>query len=163
MSIGEADGEEPYLFQYVIGATRLGDGRIVVANYGSMAPWGDLVIVTPSKRYEIRAFAPDAAERRAQVRRDVLDTPVAEHFPAFASVMSDRVGHLWVEEYEAIGEEMDGALWTVFDPNGHVLGFVETPGGLEIFEIGEDYILARVVDELGVESVQLWPLERVGG
>ena len=29
--------------------------------------------------------------------------------------------------------------------------------------IGEDYILGRVVDELGVESIQLWPLERVGG
>ena len=348
VTIGAAEGEEPYLFQHVIGATRLGDGRIVVANYGSMelrifdgvsgthlatrggvgegpgefgdlmdvlrlpgdsimawgfplrasifdpagnfvrgfrmerqaettvglrpimpvaameggsilasvspahidtlvvelwdaegmlraplgshlaheprtwvgglnrtqtfgwdlklSPWGDLVIVTPSKRYEIRAFAADGtltrivrvehvprgpteadveayAEERvnsvseeavgmmgenledvlADTRREALATPVAEQFPAFASVMSDRAGHLWVEEYEVIGEEMDGALWTVFDPDGHVLGFVETPDGMEIFEIGDDYILARVVDELGVESVQLWPLERAGG
>ena len=27
----------------------------------------------------------------------------------------------------------------------------------------EDYILGRVVDELGVESVQVWRLERVEG
>ena len=53
-----------------------------------------------------------------------------------------------------------GLLWTVFDPEGQALGFVETPDGLEIDEIGEDYILGWVEDELGVESVQLWPLER---
>ena len=35
------------------------------------------------------------------------------------------------------------ALWTVFDPVGRILGFVETPDGLEIYEIGEDYILGR--------------------
>ena len=92
-----------------------------------------------------------------------MATPVSLYFPAFASIMSDRTGHLWVEEYEVVGEEVDGALWTVFDPDGHVLGFVETPDGIEIFEIGEDYILARIVDEMGVESVQLWPLERVEG
>ena len=36
VTIGAADGEEPYLFQHAIGATRLSDGRIVVADYGSM-------------------------------------------------------------------------------------------------------------------------------
>ena len=45
-------------------------------------------------------------------------------------------------------------------PGGHVLGYLETPSGLRIFEIGEDYILGRVWDELGVESVRVWPLER---
>lgn len=52
-----------------------------------LAPWGELAVVTASKRYEIRAFATDG-------------TLVAEYFPAFASVMSDRTGHLWVREYE---------------------------------------------------------------
>lgn len=314
VSIGDTDGEEPYLFQHAIGATRLGDGRIVVADYGSMelrifdgasgthlatvggmgegpgefgdlmdverlpgdsimtwgfplrlsvfdsagsfvrgfrlerqavttvglrpitpvaamedgsilasvsplhidtlvvelwdaegnlraslgshlaheprtrvggvnstqtfgwdlklAPWGELAVVTASKRYEIRAFATDGTlarivrledvprapteadieayidmevrarvpdsfaenvdEARAQARREIMATPVAEHFPAFASVMSDRTGHLWVREYEVVGEEADGVLWAVFDPDAHVLGFVETPEGLTI-------------------------------
>lgn len=43
---------------------------------------------------------------------------------------------------------------------GRVLGFVETPDRLEIFEIGEDYILGRSWDEMYVEYVQLWALER---
>jgi len=43
---------------------------------------------------------------------------------------------------------------------GRVLGFVETPGGLSIFEIGEDYILGSTTDEVDVEYVQLWELGR---
>ena len=96
------------------------------------------------------------AERRRQYR----SVPVAERMPAFTSVVVDGLHHLWVEEYELPGEERPGSLWTVFDPEGRVLGFVETPEGLEIFEIGEDYILGRSLDELDVEHVQVWPLER---
>lgn len=62
--------------------------------------------------------------------------------------------HLWVKEYETPGEERPGTLWTVFDPEGHALGFVETPEALSTYEIGEDYILTRVRDELGVEYVR---------
>lgn len=96
------------------------------------------------------------AEQRQQYR----SVPVAERMPAFTSVVVDRLHHLWVEEYELPGEERPGSLWTVFDPEGRVLGFVETPEGLEIFEILEDYILGRSLDELDVEQVQVWPLER---
>ena len=35
LDIGSADGDEPYLFNYVETALRLGDGTIVVANAGS--------------------------------------------------------------------------------------------------------------------------------
>ena len=59
-------------------------------------------------------------------------------------------------------EPRPAPLWTVFDPAGLVLGFVETPAELEIKEIGEDYILGRFVDEMGAEEFQVWPLERVG-
>ena len=34
-SIGVREGEEPYMLHNVFGATRLSDGRIVVANHGS--------------------------------------------------------------------------------------------------------------------------------
>ncbi len=101
--------------------------------------------------------------------------PVAESFPAFASgpdslggqrpgeIITDRVDHLWIREYDHPREERTAPLWTVFDPEGHVLGFVETPVGLMIYEIGEDYILGHSMDELGVESIQVWPLDRSVG
>lgn len=43
-----------------------------------------------------------------------------------------------------------------------MLGFVETPEVFSIYEIGEDYMLTWVRDELDVEYVQLWPLDRGG-
>ena len=75
--------------------------------------------------------------------------------------MADAVAHLWVEEYEST-DDFPMRLWTVFDPEGRVLGFFETPKDWRIHEIGEDYILVGVQDELGVETVQVWPLERSG-
>ena len=93
-------------------------------------------------------------------RRGYESVPVAEHFPAFESIVTDAVDHLWVEEYEFPGEERPGQLWTVFDPEGHMLGFVETPEVFSIYEIGEDYILTWVRGEMDVEYVQLWPLDR---
>ena len=160
-----------------------------------LATWGELAIVTPSDRYEIRAFEPDgtlarivrmehvrrsptgnhveayieaavsraAVNRRQQLRRHHSAAPVAEYFPAFSSVLGDRLGHLWVEEFDVPGEGEEGEGWTVFDPGGHVLGMVETPEGLEIYEIGEDYLLGKVEDELGVDYIQLWALNRGDG
>ena len=51
---------------------------------------------------------------------------------------------------------------SVWDTRGRhgVQGFVETPPGLVIHQIGEDVILGKVLDELGVEYVQLWGLDR---
>lgn len=99
----------------------------------------------------------------AELRRRYESVPVAEHFPAFESVRSDAVNHLWVAEYEFSEEEPPPRLWTVFDPEGRALGYVETPEGLWIHEIGEDYVLGTTFDELDVEHVQLWGLERSDG
>ncbi|MDE2764692.1 MAG: hypothetical protein OXK74_18215, partial [Gemmatimonadota bacterium] len=214
VSIGDIDGEDPYLLSYAWDATRLSDGRIVVAdrstselrvfdsdgNFGrsfnragaSQAPWevtrpelvrrdgsilgilaerenagtaevrilngegglhvslgdhrsrralyfsrelklglwGDLVVAAPSDRYELRAYADDGTlvriVRREHVPRvpraeDILVDPrlrpelripmeaemlrvpqskLEEAFPAFAEIMSDAAGYLWVREFE---------------------------------------------------------------
>ncbi len=105
-------------------------------------------------------FPPEMVE---QARKSFESTPLAEAFPAFSRVLSDAAGNLWVREYDFPREERPAPLWTVFDPEGRVLGFVETPKGLRIDQIGEDYILGHFRDELEVEYVQVWPLERSGG
>ncbi len=162
--------------------------------------WGDLIVVSPNHRYEIRAFGADGALVRIVRRehapripteadkqlyldreialRDGLEmpeelleeahrvfgsVPVVETFPAFSAILTDDAGYLWVREYDLPSEERPAPLWTVFDPGGNVLGFIETPKDVRIHHIGEDYILVRVQDELGVETVQVWPLERSGG
>ena len=159
------------------------------------AAWGELIIVSPTDHFELRAYRPDGsltrivrrdndvrnptqadldsyrAERRspdpsrssARNRNAALDALPAppESFPAFSAIEVDLLGNLWVREYNLPGQE-DRALWTVFDPEGLVQGFVETPQRLQIYEIGGDYILGKVLDELRVEYVQLWPLDRGG-
>ena len=153
--------------------------------------WGPLAIVSPTDRYEIRAYGAGGSvtrivrrnhEVRAPTQADldryradylasmnsaeytitpVLDAlSVPPSFPAFSAIEVDALGYLWVREYNLPGEE--GALWTVFDPDGIVQGFVETPADLRIFEIGADYVLGLVTDALDIEYVQLWELERAG-
>ncbi len=114
----------------------LGYGRQLVTGL-----WGDLVVVSPTSRYEIRAFRGDGSLDRIVRRDHVLRSPTEADREPF---VEDGMTH----------------ILTVFDPTGQVLGFVETPEGLRIFEIGEDYILGRTEDEFEVESVQIWPLER---
>lgn len=86
--------------------------------------------------------------------------PLVESFPAFRTLLTDGLDHLWVREATLPGMDRPAPLWTVFNPEGRVLGFIETPDGLTIMEIGADYILGRTTDDLGVESVQVWALER---
>ena len=176
--------------------------------------WGDLVVASPTNRYEIRAFRDDGtlarivrrehvpratteADREAYVEGELArveealaraaglpglegveirarmssmrgeegrelfgSTPLAATFPAFSTILSDASGNLWVREYDFPQEERPAPLWTVFDPEGRVLGFFETPKELRILQIGADYILAHSQDELDVEYVRVWPLER---
>ena len=152
------------------------------------AAWGELVAIGDQATYEIKAFAADGTlvrivrrdgelerptqadqisyyeqryadqppERRAESLRAVRDMPLVDSYPAFSGILSDRRGNLWVQERES-------SVWTVFDQEGRVRGLVETPAGLRIFEIGQDYILGRSRDELGIEYVQVWALDREAG
>ena len=157
------------------------------------AVWGDLVAIGVQDSYEIKAFAADGTlvrivrragdlvqptradqdayfaerfadwpdEQRTSALNDVKDMPLVDAYPAFAEILPDRAGYLWVREYRA--SDAGDAVWAVFDQEGRIQGLVETPAGLEVFEIGEDYLLGRATDDLGVESVQLWSLSREAG
>ena len=118
--------------------------------------------VTGGSYIEPRTGSPIPVELLDLRRQFFESVPLAEHFPAFSAVLGDDTGHLWVREYDYPQEEGTAPLWTVFDPNGRVLGYVETPEGLRIQRIGEDHVMGRIEDELGVEYVQVWPLERSG-
>ncbi|UCF19485.1 MAG: hypothetical protein JSU87_16435 [Gemmatimonadota bacterium] len=76
--------------------------------------------------------------------------------PAYSDIVVDLEGNLWVGEYRRPGD--DQPRWTVFDPDGVMLGIVETPQRFRIFEIGGDYVLGRGVDELDVEHIHVYRL-----
>ncbi len=99
-------------------------------------------------------------QRLEMARQGYGDMPLVEQFPAFRMLLTDPLDHLWVREATLPGIDRPAPLWTVFDPEGRALGFIETPDGLTVFEIGADYLLGRMTDDVGVESVQVWALER---
>ena len=136
--------------------------RIVRLDRALRAPTPDEVATYIEARVA-ESVPRETESEKARLRRQYQSVPVAEHIPVFASIMSDAVSHLWVGEYEFSAEERPPRLWTVFDPEGGVLGLVETPEGLFIHEIGEDYVLGTTWDALYVEYVQVWPLERSAG
>jgi hypothetical protein len=87
--------------------------------------------------------------------------PRHETFPAFHSLMADHSGNLWVRDY-LVPDDVR-TVWTVFDTEGTALGRVQTPTGLQIFEIGEDYVLGVWKDELEVEWLRLHAIEKPEG
>ena len=90
--------------------------------------------------------------------------PLVDSYPAFEEIVTDLAGYLWVREYRMFDMLGEGdVVWTVFDPEGRIEGLVETPVGLEIFEIGEDYVLGVVGGGLGGEFVRLGALDRGAG
>ena len=99
------------------------------------------------------------SDRRPQMAEMYEGFPAVESFPAFASLKVDARGYLWVEEFAMPDDER--TVWTVFDPEGQVQGFVETPMGLDVYEMGDDYMLGRVRDDFDVEFVQMWGLTRI--
>ena len=97
---------------------------------------------------------PEFRQRRAEV---LASLPAPEFRPAYSALTTDRTGNLWMRE-TALPGEPNG--WTVFDPDGGMLGPIELPAGFEPLRIGDDFVLGVVTDDLGVERVQLYSLEK---
>lgn len=155
--------------------------------------WGGLIVISPSDQYEIRAYEPGGALRlivrrehstrrvtqaeidayvanrlanadpqaRPTLERVMAGLPPVDSYPAFAELLVDEAGDLWVREYARPGDER--SVWTIFQSDGRVRGLLETPAGLTVHQVGSDFLLGTDIDELGVERVQLWTLDRTGG
>lgn len=185
VSLGAHPGEEWFSSPAAAMARPHPFGRSTISTI-----WGDLAVVSPNDRYELRAYSSAGSltriirrdhelrsptrteleewlaetyadlpeERRTRLFQQLDGMAPVEFFPAFEALESDPLGYLWVQEYPLPGEQDN--VWAVFGPGGRILGFVETPLGLDVFEIGEDYVLGMAADENDVERVQLWPLDR---
>lgn len=86
--------------------------------------------------------------------------PLPDLFPAYEQIIQDRAGNLWVAEYPVLEEP---PLWQVFTPDGHWLGSVATPPGGRISEIGSNYVLGTWKDEMDIETVRMYSLEKPEG
>lgn len=90
-----------------------------------------------------------------------------DFMPTYSEIRVAKDGHLWVlTDNDHFVEEFDldpppaAGHWDVFTQQGRWLGEVVTPPGFDIHEIGDDYLLGVVTNELDVQFVAYFPLER---
>ena len=139
----------------------------------AFAPTGELVRLIRLDREPIRTTEEDkqryieesvpdrVGEERARELRALFEhLPASETFPAYGQLKADALGFLWVEEYRLPGEEVP--IWKIFDPDGALVGRVSLPLDVGILEMGADYLLGIRLDEMDVEYVELYGLERPG-
>ena len=86
------------------------------------------------------------------------EVPFPDALPTFDGLLVDRTGHLWVERYQPFWD--DSRTWSILSPDGLWLGDLDTPPALRITEIGADYVLGVWKDEMDVEFVRMYALDR---
>jgi hypothetical protein len=95
------------------------------------------------------------------MRRHLAEWPRAEHKPAISDLVVDDLGHVWVGEYRAFWMKSEAPRsWTVFDPDGRMLGRVPLPSTFVPLHIGPDFVLGVWRDDVDVEHVRVYPLAR---
>lgn len=87
----------------------------------------------------------------------VAEMPPRETHPAFATLKVDRLGYVWVGRHQC---DTDVLAWDVYAPDGRPVGRLLTDRDLTLLDIGEDYLLILVRDELDREIVRRVALER---
>lgn len=104
-----------------------------------------------------------SAEKQGVMDRERLvlsAAPSPDVFPFFGELFIDKQGFLWLED---LRRGPDARIrYRIFGPEGGMLGSVAVPEDLGFLEIGEDYILGVRTDDLGVEYVDMYQLERGG-
>jgi hypothetical protein len=94
-----------------------------------------------------------------------------EYRAPFDELRVDRTGHLWVRNthprydrnYTSFRVRFPfGWTWDVFDPEGRWLTTLTLPSSFRVHDIGEDYILGVWKDDMDVEYVRMYALDRGG-
>ncbi len=109
-------------------------------------------------------FPPEEIDRVERMWRDFRRAPV---LPVLRSIHVDTTGHLWLQPYYVAGA--DPPPFEIHAPDGSWLGSVSVPSGLQrafvqyqapYLEIGADYVLGVWTDELDVQYVRMYRINR---
>ncbi|MBT8396809.1 MAG: hypothetical protein HKO65_05725 [Gemmatimonadetes bacterium] len=93
----------------------------------------------------------------------VLDqVPVPLERPSFSDLTLDSQRNLWVRLGPIEGSTESTIRYLVFGPDGSLLGEIRLPP-IQVFEIGEDYVLGLFRDDFEVEYVHIYELAKPAG
>ncbi|HEX2166380.1 MAG TPA: hypothetical protein VHG09_03985, partial [Longimicrobiales bacterium] len=95
---------------------------------------------------------------------------VPTHIPALWKLLSDGSGRIWVQEYpRAAGgrpvefkalARSEPSNWLVFEEDGALVGQLQFPANTEVLHIDGDRVVVVERDDLDVESVVVYRLQR---
>lgn len=104
---------------------------------------------------------PDGQASRAIIRNRIAEKRKSERKPAISKVVVDDLGYVWAGGYRPSWASGNASRqWLVFDPEGRLLGPMQLPGTFTPFQIGRDVVLGTWRDELDVEHLRLYALQR---
>lgn len=162
----DVPGREVYMFRE---GGRVGDYIYRFGKGPRYAVSGGRLALADTERFSVRSIALGDGSAKWILRRD---EPARE---VTSEDVEAAVGNLWVEPYSLPGTDLPP--FQVYSPYGTWLGTIAMPAGLSLeppsalrlgtglksgFEIGDDYILGVWRDELDVEYVRLYALEKQG-
>jgi hypothetical protein len=114
--------------------------------------------VTDADVEELRAMRLSAAATKADSTRVELDMAHADRmdrFPVMSLIRTDTRGRIWMRSFTWRPSDHT-APWLVLEPDGHVLGTVAMPAGLQVFDIGPDYVLGVDRDADDAEGIVMY-------
>ncbi|HEV2736234.1 MAG TPA: 6-bladed beta-propeller [Longimicrobiaceae bacterium] len=121
------------------------------------APWA--ISESDVARYkEERLERVAASDRRKETEAMLAEAPFPKKSPSFGGMAVDPDGNVWVQEYPRPGQAE--VAWTVLGRDGRTVARIQLPRALEVYEVGNDYVLGRRRDDLDVEHVELYSVTR---
>ncbi len=102
--------------------------------------------------------SPVAPEDRTAIRRAVEALPAADTSVTVRFLRVTEEGWIWAASRRP---PSDSAIdWSVHDLRGREVAHVRTPARFQPHEIGQDYVLGRFQDEMDINFVRLYALEK---
>lgn len=98
------------------------------------------------------------AARQPTVRTSVGEWDWPESIPAYTALQVDSEGVVWARAYSV--DPLTGETWSLLDQEEGYLGDLQLPPGQDLLEVGNDYLLVLSRDELEVERVERYALNR---
>jgi hypothetical protein len=157
--------------------TRRDESPVPFSSRPMAAVTADGVLISSGRSYQIEDYGVDGELRRVlriamkgeavtpeMVVELGLDEalenalPIPDTLPRFQDVVVDSQEWIWARLYSR--DAAAPGKWIVFDPDGVARGSVTTPAGGHVQIIGSDLVLGSWTDDLGVEYVHRYALER---
>jgi hypothetical protein len=91
-------------------------------------------------------------EGLALMRAEMSQFPTVERLPYWDNMLVTSEGAVWISDAPN--------RWVVLDPGGRPIGEVTTPANFSIHDVAGDRVIGLHVDDLGVESVRAYAINR---